>query len=188
MSYDIFIYKSKLGIPDEDEADSVINADNYEFTKNSESDNAKLTIVKALTDYNPKLSAFDFDYQKIAKLSSISLEEAMKNFDHIELNPQEDEIAIQLTVYDNHVFITVPYWYQGEKARQLFNDIKGYIKVIHKTAGYFVFDPQTAKVFDPSQENFEGLDKYLSVSEHLDEIVNSQESVKNEKRPWWKIW
>src|SRR5688572_5928439 len=116
MSYDIFCYRSELGRPDEDEADSVIEADNDKWKKKAGDASKKFDIVKALITCNPRLKAFDFDYEKISNLSSVTPDEAKDKFDHIELNPQEGDIAIQLTIYDNHVFITVPYWYQNDQA------------------------------------------------------------------------
>jgi hypothetical protein len=194
MSYDIYLYKSKAGRPDEDEADQVIEADNDKWAEKEINPYIKLAIVKALTEFNPTLQAFDFHYGDIAKLSVNTIEEEQNKFDHIEINTSEGFAAVRLTVYNNHVFITVPYWYQGDDAKQLFKDIKSYIKIIRETAGYFVSDPQTGQVFDPAENNFEGLDKYLSISEHLDEIIspgNSKpvsDSTQKIKKPWWKLW
>lgn len=171
MSYDIFLYKSKIGRPDENEADAVIGADNDKWAKKEINPQIKLAILKALTQYNPRLQAFDFHYGDITKLSVKTIEEEKSKFAHIEINTSEGA-EVRLIVYDNHVFITVPYWYQGEDAKQLFKDIKSYIKIIRETAGFFVLDPQTGQVFDPAENNFEGLNKYLSVSEHLQEIIN----------------
>lgn len=72
-------------------------------------------------------------------------------FHHIELNTPDGDLAIQMTVYDNHVYINVPYWYKGEQARELFQYLISYIKIISETAGYFVFDPQIGEVFDPAK-------------------------------------
>jgi hypothetical protein len=194
MSYDIYLYKSKIGRPDVDEADAVIDADNDKWAKKEINPHIKLAIVKALTEYNPRLQAFDFHYGDITKLSVKTIEEEKNKFDHIEINASEEDAAVRLIVYDNHVFITVPYWYQGEDAKQLFKDIKSYIKIIRETAGFLVQDPQTGQVFDPAENNFEGLNKYLSVSEHLQEIISpndnklSSDLKPEHKKPWWKIW
>jgi hypothetical protein len=189
MSYDIFCYKSKIGHPDEEEADSVIEADNDEWAKKDRDSETKLSIVKALTNYNPRLEAFDFDYGEIAKLTATTIEEAKNKFDHIELNTPEGDAAVQLTVYDNHVYINIPYWHKGEEANKLFRDINSYIKIIRETAGYFVFDPQTGRVFDPTENEFEGLDKYLSVSENIEGIISEQSTIKSKTpKPWWKFW
>ena len=46
MSYDIYCYKSKLGKPDEDEADSVIAADSDKWAKKDRNPALKLAIVE----------------------------------------------------------------------------------------------------------------------------------------------
>ena len=187
MSYDIFCYKSKIGRPDEEEADAVIEADNDEWANKNRDATTKLAIVKALTLYNPRLEAFDFDYGEIAKLSASTIEDAKNKFDHIELNTPDGDLAVQLTVFDNHVFINIPYWYKDHEARNVFHDIKTYIKIIRETAGYFVYDPQLGEVFDPAENDFDCLNKYLSVSEHIGEIIGEQKTTQTEK-PWWKFW
>ena len=189
MSYDIFCYKSKIGSPDLEEADSVIEADNENLATKDKDAATKLAIVKALTEFNSRLEAFDFDYGEIAKLTASTIEEAKNKFDHIELNTPDGDIAIQLTVYDNHVYINVPYWHKGNDATKLFQDIKSYIKIIREIAGYFVFDPQTGQVFDPAEKGFKGLDKYLSVSENIEGIIDEQRPMKTKAiKPWWKFW
>lgn len=94
MSYDIYCYKSKLSILDEDEADRAIEADNDKWGKNESNPELKLANVKALKSYNPRLEAIDFDYGEIAKLTAATIQEAKRKFDHIELNPIEGDIAI----------------------------------------------------------------------------------------------
>jgi|GEM_PF-1030246 len=189
MSYDIYCYKSKSGNPNEEEADLIIEADNDKWATKDRDANTKLSIVKALTNYNPRLESFDFDYGKISELTSTTIEEAKDKFDHIELNTPEGDIAVQMTVYDNHVYINVPYWYKGDDANKLFQDLKSYIKIIRETAGYFVFDPQTGQVFDPAENGFEGLEKYLSVGENIEEIIGKQNTTKAKtSQPWWKFW
>jgi len=164
MSYDIYCYKSKLGTPDEDEASSVIEADIDKWAKKDRNPALKLAIVKALTEFNPQLIANDFHYGEIAKLPITIIEQEKSKFDHIEINHPEEDVALRLTVYDNHVFITVPYRYQGQKAEQLFHYINAYVKIIRETAGYYIYDSQTGQVFDPAENEFDGLKKYLSIS------------------------
>jgi hypothetical protein len=188
MSYDIYCYKSKLGYPDEEEMNKVIEDDTDKWSKKDRDAVTKLAIVKALTEYNLRLEAFDFHYGEIAKLTATTIEEARNKFDHIELNAAEGEISIQLKIYDNHVGITVPYWYQGDKAKILFDDIRAYINLIHKTAGYFVFDPQTGEVFNPAEKNFDGLNKYLSISESIEDIIAGAATQSPKQKPWWKFW
>jgi hypothetical protein len=189
MSYDIFCYRSKQGKPDLDEADAVIESDGDRWSKRDKDPATKLAIVKALIEYNSRLEAFDFEYGEIAKLTETTIEAAKNKFDHIELNTPDGDTAIKLTVYDNHVYINVPYWYKGDQANNLFQDIKSYIEIIRKIAGYFVYDPQTGQVFDPAEQRFEGLSKYLAVRENIEEIISNKATIQpNSPKPWWKFW
>jgi len=194
MSYDIYLYKSKTGIPDEDEPNAIIGADMDKWAEKEINALIKLSIVKALTEHDPRLEALDFHYGDISKLSLKTIEEEKNKFDHIEINTSDGDFIVTIIVYDNHIFITTPYFHTGANAQELFKGIHSYIRIIRETAGYFVYDPQTGQAFDPAENNFDGLNKYLSVSEHLDEIINlgnnnsSGVEKKENKKPWWKIW
>lgn len=185
MSYDIYCYKSKLDRPDLEEAQSAIEVD--EETETNSDPKTKLKIAKALTEYNPRLESFEFDYQEIAKLQSTTIDEAKKAFSHIELNTPEGDLATQITIFDNNVAITVPYWYSGDKARQVFDKIYDYTKVVRQTAGYFVYDPQIEKVFDPLTENIFGLEVYQSMTGQVEKMKAEQTKI-IDKKPWWKFW
>lgn len=185
MSYDIYCYKSKLDRPDLEEAQAAMEIDEDEEVASDPE--TKLKIAKALIDYNPRLESFEFDYDEIAKLQGTTLDEAKEAFDHIELNTPEGDLATQITIFDNNVSITVPYWYSGDEATKVFNKISDYAKVIRQTVGYFVYDPQTDKVFDPLTENIFGLDIYESMTDQV-EKMKTEQIQKSNKRPWWKFW
>ena len=163
MSYDLYCYRSGSGKPNETEADSVIEADTDKWAKKERDPARRLAIVKALTEYNPRLEAFDFHNGEIAKLSVSTIEQEKNKFDHIEINYPEDDVSLRIIIYDNHVLITAPYGARGQKAEQLFDYIKAYVKIIRETAGYFISDPQTGHIYDPAETEYNGLAKYLSV-------------------------
>jgi hypothetical protein len=189
MSYDLYCYKSKLGVPDEEEADSVIESDTDKWVTKEKDAVAKLAIVKAIISKNQKLQATDFHYGDVTKLSASIIEKEAKKFNRIAIFDPAGDTSLELTVYDNHVFITVPYCSKGNQAKQLFHDINDYVKIINETAGYFVYDPQSGKVFDPKEEELDGLNKYLSITEHLTEIISEQPITTNIiKKPRWKLW
>ena len=185
MSYDIYFYKSRLGRPNLEEAQTVIEVD--EETETISDSETKLKITKALIDYNPRLESFEFDYEEIAKFQGTTIDEAKQAFSHIELNTPEGDLATQITIFDNNVSITVPYWYSGDKAIEVFNKIYDYAKVIRQTAGYFVYDPQIDKVFNPLTENLFGLEVYQSMTGHA-EKMKTEQTQKKDKKPWWKFW
>jgi hypothetical protein len=183
MSYDLYCYKSQLGRPDIEEAQSVIEVDEEE--NNIEPDpELKLKIAKALIDFNPRLESFEFDYDEIAKFQGINKEEAKEKFDHIELNTPETDLATQITIFDNNVSITVPYWYSSNKAKDVFDKVTEYTKVIRKTAGYFVYDPQTETVYDPMTKNFDGLTIYTNMTNSM----KTEQAKETNKKSWWKFW
>lgn len=185
MSYDIYCYKSQLDRPDLEEAKNAIEVDGE--TEVNPDPETKLRIAKALIEYNPRLESFDFDYEEIAKLQGITVDEAKKAFSHIELNTPECDLATQITIFDNNVSIIVPYWYSGDKAREVFNKISEYAKIIRQTAGYFVYDPQIDKVFDPLSENIFGLDVYQNMTDQV-EKMRTEQTNKIDNKPWWKFW
>jgi hypothetical protein len=188
MSYDLYCYKSQLGRPDLDEAQAVIEVEEGEENEDVESDPAtKLKIAKALLDFNPRLESFEFDYNAIAELQKISADEAKEQFDHIELNTPEGDLATQITIFDNNVSITIPYWYSGDKAKMVFDNVSEYTKIIRKTAGYFVYDPQTENVYDPAIDNFDGFDVYTSMTGEVEKLKTGKTETTN-KKPWWKFW
>lgn len=183
MSYDIYCYKSKLDGPDLEEAQAVIGEDN----ETEPDEKTKLEIAKALMVYNPRLESFQLDYTEIAKFQKISIAEAQKRFDHIELNTPEGDLATQITIFDNNVVISIPYWYSGEKAIEVFDKITNYVKIIRQTAGYFTYDPQIEKVFDPLSDNIEGIGIYLHTTEQINHI-KTPSAQKTAVKPWWKFW
>src|SRR5438105_1295386 len=154
MSYDLYCYRATSSVPDVAEAQALVEAINAA----EEAGDAKATssetrerITAALIEHNPRLERFKFDYSKIAELQNISEEEARSRYQHVELNPPEGDLAIQLTVYDDHVFISIPYWYRGSEADLVFSQCSEYIRVIRRTAGFFAYDPQTDTAFDPTR-------------------------------------
>jgi hypothetical protein len=182
MSYDLYCYKSQLGRPDLEEAQATIEVDVVEADPET-----KLKIAKALIDYNPRLESFEFNHEEIAKHQGTSVEEAQEDFDHIELNTPESDLATQITIFDNSVSITIPYWYSGKQAEDIFRKVTEYTKIIRQTAGYFVYDPQTEKVYDPLKQDFAGLLVYQSMSGQVKQLKNEQ-GASTDKKPWWRFW
>jgi hypothetical protein len=188
MSYDLYCYRATSGVPDAAEARALVEAMNAAEEAGDTKVTSAITkerITAALMEHNPRLEEFKFDYSKIAESQKISEDEARLRYQHAELNPPEGDPAIQLTVYDEHVFISIPYWYRGSEAEQVFSQCAEYLRVIRRTAGFLAYDPQTDTAFDP--ENTELLDRqrYEDVAEELPKIA--AEAIKADK-PWWKFW
>ena len=180
MSYDIYCYRSKLVVPDEAEDNAIIEneSEGEDLWEGSKDHDLNEAIVKALVAYNPKLEVFGLSNK----------DEEEDGFDSIEIEHPEEDFNLQIFVHENYVSFNLPYAYQGRKAGEIFDYLKAYIKIIGETAGYFVCDPQTGRVFDPAKEEFDGLNKYLSVSGNMHELMNAGNSHQPGKKPWWKFW
>jgi len=188
MSYDLYCYQSVSGTPNAAEAEALVDAMNAAEeagNKKPTSSDTKEKITAALIEHNPRLESFKFDYSKIAELQKISEDEARSLYRHVELNPPEGDLAIQLTVYDDHVFISIPYWYQTSKADQVFLQCSEYLRVIRRTAGFFAYDPQTGIAFDPDRTELRNHPGYEKIVKDLPKIA--AEAATPDK-PWWKFW
>ena len=146
----------------------------------------KEKLAAALITHNPRLERFSFDYSKIAESLRITEPEARARYTHIELNPAEGDLAVQLTVYGDHVDIAIPYWYIGADADRVFSQISEYLRIIRRTAGFFVYDPQTGIAFDPEQSVFQDHLEYDKVVKDLPNIAAL--AGKTRTKPWWKFW
>ena len=190
MSYDLYCYRSQSAEPDVEEARRIVdsfNADEEAGQIRSGDRELKERIAAALIQQNPRLERFDFDYRAIAESDKISEEQARARYQHIELNPPEGDLAIQLFIHNDHAFITMPYWYKGEDADRLFSTVMDYLRVLNKVAGLFAYDPQTDKAFDPQNVVVLGHSEYDKVVDQMPKIVCRAIS-ENEKRPWWRFW
>ena len=188
MSYDLYCYRPVSATPDVSEARVIvegINAAEEVGDSRATSSETRERITAALIEHNPRLQRFRFDYAKIAESQRISEDEAHSRYQHAELNPPEGDLAIQLTVYDDHVLISVPYWYRGSQADQVFSHCSHYLRVIRKTAGFFAYDPQTDTVFDPENTELRDHRRYEEIVKELPKVA--PEASKPEK-PWWKLW
>lgn len=188
MSYDIYCYRPTSTVPDEDDANRAIELDDNKYSNAPDEPETKLAITRALIDYNPALLAVDFKYGEIANLPLEVLKNDPARFHHIEVNTPDGAPSAQLTIYNNHVWINFPYWYGGSDANKLLKDIREYIVIIRKTAGFFVFDPQLGQVFDPDVTMPDFIGKYEQGVELVKEYVLKNDYKIPAKKPWWKFW
>lgn len=191
MSYDLYCCRPSSAAPSLEEAQALIESE--EVLGQPEDESAKETkrrIVYALIEHNPRLQRFEFDYAKIAESLKISEAEARAQRTHVELNPPDGDPAIQITVFGNHVSINIPYWYTGPEADNVFRQLMDYLRVLRHTAGYFVFDPQKDRVFDPDTQGLGEHTSYEKIVRDMPGIIAqaAREREELQKKPWWKFW
>jgi hypothetical protein len=179
MTYELYCYKSDQFHPELSEAHKLIN-DEYPTKINQIStyNNRTFKVLMALRQFNPTLDSCYMDgYNKLIK--------SKKTKGHqIILNTPIGEPSTQLLIAGTYVLISVPFLYSASKAKQAFEEINEYIRIIRLTVNYFVYDPQEEKVFDPWTQSFDNLSMYLEMSG-----IAAQQKLENEKlRSWWKFW
>jgi hypothetical protein len=189
MAFDLYLYRSQLGKPDFNEAVSVTAEDPEADIKEAlpEERDRQVTIAQALLEVNPRLQPFELDHSAIAEIQGISIDEARLRFDYLQFNTPEDELATSIEIYRNHVAITVPKSYEGEEADKMLSLVQEYARAIHDTAGYFAFDPQTGRIYDPSPEVAQPAKEPVVIPD-MAEYTDSDTDPFMPKKPWWKFW
>jgi len=185
MSYDLYSYRPSVATPSREDALAVISPEEDATFRNDDKARAiKQRIAAALIERNYRLERFEIDFARVCESQNISLEAARARLNHIELNPPDGELAIQLTIHWNHVSLEFPYWYSGSQRDAVFNLALEYLQLIKKVEGFFAYDPQTDAAFDP--KDIESLDhsEYSRIVENLPAIIAQGEA----KKPWWKFW
>ena len=127
----------------------------------------KQALVKSLKKVNAALQKFAFGLNEIAKLYSITVEEAKARFRHIELNGPENGNGIQITLLDDGATVTVPYWHKGKAAQTAFSEIWDYLKVLQMVGGYQIYDPQMERIIDLASDQDSATRRYLDVMKHI---------------------
>lgn len=187
MSYDIYSYRPSSERPNIEEAQAIMDAEEADNSRDDpEAREITRTIATAFRTFNPRLEEFIFDYSEIAKFGKISEQAARAQYNHIELNPPEGDLAIQVEIHWDHVSYGIPYWYTGTKAEQVFAQLLNYLKLAKETVGFFAYDPQADRAFDPTQTVMLDSSQYSQMSKRLPEIVAQQQVAS--RKPWWKFW
>lgn len=189
MSYDIYLFKSRDGESVEDAYERVVEGEGGEGPGTPEADALKERLASALIGSGTGLERAMFDYAAIASMQKISEEEARTQFRHIELNSPEDGNGVQTTIEDESASILIPYWHQGDDAREVFEEVWQYLKVFEKEAGYLAYDPQLEKQLDLSNDMAEAVAVYSGVISAIPSKIAETDSASAEgSKPWWKFW
>ena len=143
----------------------------------------KKRVADALMAQNSALKPFVFGFEAIAKFEKITVEEVKKKHRHIELNGSEEGNGIQITLFDDEVSVTVPYWHQGSAARRVFEEIWSYLKIIEREGCFFTYDPQIERVLDLERDFEAAVSCYDRVSNQVAKRLPTRQ-----KKSWWKFW
>ena len=185
MSYDFILFKRRAG----EDPRVTAKRDSAEFAgtpPDPQKEALKRRVADALIARNPKLEIFEFDYDRIAKLHKITVDEARLMYRYLELNEPEDETnGIQITLFDDEASVTVPFWHEDEEAEGVFREIWSYLEIISREAGYLIYDPQTDRVLDAAAGIDEALLHYSGAMQQINESLPAS---RKDEKPWWKFW
>ena len=108
----------------------------------------KRRVKDALTNMNPHLEEFVFNYEVMANSLGITPTEARQRYRHIELNGPDDGNGIQIILWDNHATISVPFWHAGKDGESVMREMWGYMRLLNAVEGMTAFDAQLGRMLD----------------------------------------
>lgn len=156
-----------------------------ESTPRISTSSIKERLADALLSHDQDLERFEIDHRAIAEFENISIEQARKSYNHIELNSIDDTSALQIQIFDSHVTASLPFWYQGEPMDRAFARLWSCLKVIQDTTGYALFDPQIGRMVHSSNGYDNSLKRYANAMQGDEETSDEELEA---KKPWWKFW
>jgi len=144
----------------------------------------KRRVADALLAHDPTLSEQVFDYDEVAKVNKISVAAAYEQYRYVELTDLDGGSGTQITLFDDHASVTVPYWHEDNAVgRAQLARVWGYIDVLCDVSGYEVFDLQLDRMI--TRGTFEEVGAcYAQASARIHSIIKPV----RRQRPWWQFW
>ena len=172
MSYDLHLFRPESGVEPLETVERLLDADEETDEINPglpvpEKEESKRALAQALINLNPQLEIFEFGFKEIAEMEGITQDEAHIKFRHLELNGAEDGNGIQITLSDDTADITVPYWHTGDAAKQTFEEIWSYLKLLEAEGGFVTYDPQLEQILNLATDISSVLQTYEEVSGNM---------------------
>jgi hypothetical protein len=190
LSYDLYLVRVPPGADPTDAAREFIESqeevDDTALRVDSSGTDVR-TLAPQLLALNPALEPFKPDFAEIARASGTTEAEARASFRHVEINtPESAGTGIQITLYECHASVTVPYWHQGSAATAVWAEIWLYLDALERAGGLRTFDTQLDRVLDLATDLPAVVDSYgggATACASLAAQINA-----TPRRPWWKFW
>lgn len=138
MSYDLCLLK----VPPEAKFDDALRQMDEVLTNEGvgtkECDPQRM--ARLLMNLEPRYEPFEKDYDEIANFEDLTVEEARKRYNSIEVNGEADgKPMAQFIIYENHVDV---HRYSGTTEAEL----NKYLQALCAETGYAVLDPQKGTI------------------------------------------
>ncbi len=170
MSYDLHLFKPKSGVDPLETIERLFEDESEEINPGlpvPKKEERKRALAQALINLNPQLEIFEFSFKELAEMEGITEDEACVRFRHLELNGADDGNGIQITLSDDTADVTVPYWHTGDAAKQTFEEIWSYLKLLEAEGGFATYDPQLERILNLSADFSSVLEAYEEVSGNM---------------------
>ncbi len=178
MSYDLHFFTPRPGVDVHDIVE--VDEDRARGRRDPKTEAKKRKVAEALLAHDKRLELFKPDFDQVAKLHKMRIDEAYERFRDLELNNTQSGIQIQL--YDDGAALSIPYWHKGDAARRVLDQAWAAIEIVCRETGYEVFDPQLDRIIDVNAFD-DVLATYASATARMEGMVG-----RAAKKPWWKFW
>lgn len=120
----------------------------------------KMEVSTALKSMFPELEVSRFDYETVASLKEITLEEAKARYRGLQLSNYESDLHIVVDLYDDVALVCLPFGHEPDAARAAFTEIWGYLQIVEQASNYVTFDMQLSRRIDFSSDFADVLTAY----------------------------
>lgn len=114
----------------------------------------------------------------------VELDGEFERFDgpgFIELS--HDELGIQVSLFEDEGAVTIPYWYEGDAARTVMQQVADVVDAVREVSGWAVWDPQLDRGLESGRALLDqGPTTMSTTARRLSEILEAP------RKPWWKFW
>jgi hypothetical protein len=179
MSYDLQFFTPRPGVDVHDivEVDEDRDA---RGPRDPKTEARKGKLADALLAHDKRLERSKQDFDAIATLHKMRVDEAYERFRDIELT--DTASGVQILLFDDGAGLSIPYWHSGDAARRVLEQAWSMIEIICRETGYEVFDPQLDRVIDVNAFD-DVLATYAGATARMEAMVG-----RAAKKPWWKFW
>jgi hypothetical protein len=181
MSYDLTFFTPRPGVDVHDIVEQ--DEDTARGRRDPAIEAKKRKLAGMLVAHDPRLELAKPDFDAIARLHKMRVDEAYERFRNLELtDTSAQSTGIQITLWDDGAGLSIPYWHAGDAARSVLRQAWGLIEIVCRETNYEVFDPQLDRVIDVNAFD-DVLATYAGATQRMEALIG-----RAPKKPWWKFW
>jgi hypothetical protein len=128
MSFDLSMFEVRAGESVEAARERITEP----APPTAEAERKRRETVAALLEHDPELDVLES--QEGAPLT--------------ELTSLDESRPIQVSVYGDQAFLTIPYWHSGEAAKAVMDAVWPLVEIIHERTGWILYDEQEGEQVD----------------------------------------